>query len=123
MNAKDEARLRDIAEAALLARQYIQGMTYQQFVADTRTQDAVIRRLEIMGEAAGRISEEARSAFPDVPFRQMRGMRNILSHDYGEIHLERVWTTLEQDLPRLIANLLPLFPTLSLTKTPPRQEP
>jgi len=67
MRRRDHAYLIDILEAAELAISYVKEMTRDQFLTDMKTQDSVIRRLEIIGEAAGRISEESRKAYPDLP--------------------------------------------------------
>jgi uncharacterized protein with HEPN domain len=61
--------------------------------------------LEIVGEAAGRISPEVQREFPGIPFREIRGMRNIIAHDYGEVDLERVWETIAHDIPPLLEAL------------------
>ena len=61
--------------------------------------------IEVIGEAASRLTPEAQALFPAVPFRAMRGMRNIIAHDYGEVDLELVWQTAEADLPHLIETL------------------
>jgi uncharacterized protein with HEPN domain len=65
----------------------------------------VLRRLEIIGEAASRLSSDAQVLFPSLPFRSMRGMRNIIVHDYGEVDLELVWKTISNDIPVLIEAL------------------
>lgn len=75
------------------------------FLADSEKQDAVLRRFEIIGEAASRLSAESQALFPGIPFRAMRGMKNIIAHDYGEVDLELVWKTVEVDLPGLIEAL------------------
>jgi uncharacterized protein with HEPN domain len=59
----------------------------------------------IIGEAAGRISPEVQKEFPSIPFREIRGMRNIIAHDYGEVDLERVWETAQEDIPALLKTL------------------
>lgn len=93
--------LRDMLNSALLIREYLRSSGRNSFLADPEKQDAVLRRLEIIGEAAGRLDPEAQALFPDIPFRAMRGMRNIIAHDYGDVDLELVWRTVEADLPRL----------------------
>lgn len=75
------------------------------FVADTRTQDAVIKNLTVSGEAAGRVSDAFRQAHPALPWRQMRGMRNILVHHYFGVNVTDVWETATGDLPSLMAQL------------------
>lgn len=74
-------------------------------MVDTEKQDAVLRRFEIIGEAASRLSPETQELFPYLPFRAMRGMRNIIVHDYGDVDMEQVWTTVTTDLDELIATL------------------
>ena len=65
----------------------------------------MLRRLEIIGEAASRLTPETQARFPQIPFRAMRGMRNIIAHDYGEVDMDLVWTTVSGDLAALIAAL------------------
>ena len=71
-------------------------------MSDTKSQDSVIRRLEIIGEAARRISEETRKAYPNLPWREMIGMRNFLIHDYDDVDIHIVWKTVKKDLPDLL---------------------
>jgi uncharacterized protein with HEPN domain len=80
----------------------LEGIDKNGFYANGEKQDAVLRRLEIIGEAAGRISPEVQKEFPGIPFREIRGMRNIIAHDYGEVDLERVWETTAHDIPALL---------------------
>lgn len=80
------------------------------FFEDDMVQDAVIRNLEIIGEAAKRLDETYRVAHPEIPWRAFAGLRDVLIHQYEGIDLERVWTIVENDLPDLkqaIAELLP----------------
>lgn len=74
-------------------------------MANTQLQDSVIRRLEIIGEAAGRVSRQCRDENPDIPWSQMRGMRNWVIHRYDDVDMDVVWETVEQDIPLLIAQL------------------
>lgn len=80
----------------------MEGIDKDGFYANGEKQDAVLRRLEIIGEAAGRISPEVQREFPGIPFREIRGMRNIIAHDYGEVDLDRVWETITHDIPALL---------------------
>lgn len=80
------------------------------FLQDDMVQDAVIRNLEIIGEAAKRIGEDYRDAHPEIPWRALAGLRDVLIHQYEGVELERVWVIVEKDLPplkRAIAELLP----------------
>src|SRR5437867_12553952 len=97
--------LRDILDSAKAIRQYMTGVSHDQFMADTEKQDAVLRRFEIIGEAASRLSPETQAHFPQLPFRAMRGMRNIIVHDYGDVDLKQICTTGSTDLDELIVTL------------------
>ena len=83
----------DILESARQIQRYLAGVTREAFLADTQLQDAVLRRLEIIGEAASQLPPSAHELFPDQPFRGMRGMRNIIAHDYGVVDVDQVWRT------------------------------
>lgn len=92
-------------DSARLIQGYVADTSPEMFFADTEKQDAVLRRLEIIGEAASRLSSESQSLFPNLPFRGMRGMRNIIAHDYGEVDLDLVWKTATVDLVALVQTL------------------
>ncbi len=93
-----------IQQAADNACAYVEGLCKKDFLADRRTQDAVVLSVFIIGEAAARIMDQ-HPAFvarhPDLPWRSMRGMRNRIAHGYFEINLDVVWETLCSDLPEL----------------------
>jgi len=97
-----QALLRDLLDSARAIRSYLSGVNREAFFADMEKQDAVLRRFEIIGEIAGRLSPETMALFPNLPFRAMRGMRNIIAHDYGEVDLEMVWRTATTDIDPLI---------------------
>ena len=108
---RDQGYLLDILEAARLAVFYVEGISAEDFLQDTLRQDSVIRRIEILGEAARRISPATRALLPTIPWSEMIGMRNLLIHDYDDVDLPIVWQTVQHDLPRLIAQLEPLIPS------------
>ena len=91
---------------------YVAGMTRQDFLQDTQVQDSVIRRLEIIGEAAGRISPEFRDAQPEIQWSEIRGMRNRMIHGYDDVDVDVdvVWDTVERDIPHLIHVIESLVP-------------
>jgi uncharacterized protein with HEPN domain len=90
METDQVGRLRDILEAARLIGFYVRDTTETDFHADKEKQDAVIRRIEIIGEAAAHLTETTRRAVPGLDFRKMRGMRNIVAHDYANVNLHIV---------------------------------
>src|ERR1700684_2761050 len=102
LDDRQSGLLRDMLDSANLIQGYMADITREAFFADTEKQDAVLRRFEIIGEAASRPSPEAQALFPHLPFRSMRGMRNIIAHDYGEVDLDLVWKTATTDLSALV---------------------
>lgn len=103
--SRDLAYWKDILDAARLARRYVEHKNWEGFQADTQCQDAVIRRLAIIGEAARRLSPESLRTFPDLPWSDIIGMRNFVIHRYDAVDLGIVWATVQEDLPKLIAAL------------------
>ena len=91
MEADQLGRLRDILQAARLIASYLEDTTEADFLANSEKQDAVIRRIEVIGEATAHLTEATRQAIPELPFRKMRGMRNIVAHDYANVDLKIVW--------------------------------
>jgi len=94
--------LDDISQAAQKALDFVRGMVYQDFLVDDKTAFAVVRALEILGEATKRIPQEVRDLAPQVPWRSMAGIRDKLIHDYVSVDLEVVWRTVTEDLPPLV---------------------
>jgi uncharacterized protein with HEPN domain len=94
--------LEDILDAANNIAQFIEGFTYEQFARDTKTAFAVIRGLEIIGEAAKQIPLSVREQHAEVPWREMSGIRDKLIHDYFGVNLLAVWKTAAEDLPNLV---------------------
>lgn len=82
---------------------YIGAMDKDSFLKDARTVDAVVRNLEIIGEAASRIPEDYKAFHPEIPWRRVVGLRNRVIHEYFGVDLEIVWTVATQDLPPLRA--------------------
>jgi uncharacterized protein with HEPN domain len=109
MEADQLGRLRDILEAARLIASYLRDATEGDFLANSEKQDAVIRRIEIIGEATAHLTETTRQAIPDLPFRKMRGMRNIVAHDYGNVDMKIVWEVGVAHVPQICAVLEKFF--------------
>ena len=101
----DQVFLMHIVDAVDMIGVYIEGLAKDDFLSDQRTQDAVIRQLEIVGEAAGNLSEELRNSNPDVPWRVIRNMRNRLIHGYFRVNLVTVWNVTQDELPILRAEI------------------
>jgi len=95
----------DIQEAIRRIEAYTSGVTYEAFLADTKTQDAVIRNLEIIGEAAKNLSEEMRTKRPDIPWKSMAGIRDKLIHHYFGVNLDIVWQVVTAELPQVLTPL------------------
>lgn len=98
------ACLEDMLECASVIAEYTSGMTAQDFIHDRKTQDAVLRRFEVMGEAAGRLirnGAESGGALPNLVLREMYGMRNALIHGYDSVDVSVVWATVVRDIPIL----------------------
>ena len=89
---RDPAYLWDMREAALLVRKFLSGKTYADFSMDPLLHSGVERQLEIIEEAARRISKEFQDEHPEIPWRRIIGLRNILIHEYGEVKLDRLWS-------------------------------
>jgi uncharacterized protein with HEPN domain len=109
LTEKQLGLLRDILDSAETIRGYLAGVSRDDFMGNLEKQDAVLRRFEIVGEAASRLAPDTQALFPNLPFKQMRGMRNIIAHDYGDVDIEQVWETASRDLDVLIDSLSEFF--------------
>lgn len=96
---RQAAFLLDILHSAQAIETYIRGYSRDKFLRDPKTQDAVLRRLLVIGEAAGQLSEETSALFGKLPFRKMAGLRNRVVHDYGHIDFAIVWDTVTVQVP------------------------
>jgi len=93
--------LDDISTAILEIQDFTQGMNYEMFAKDRKTVNAVIRSLEVLGEATKRIPTAFRQKHPDIPWSKMAGMRDVLIHDYMGVDLKTVWMVVQMRLPEL----------------------
>ena len=91
----------DIRDSIEAVKRYTTGLTKEDFFNSTEKQDAVYRRLEVIGEAANRLPDEFRDQYPRIPWNKIVGMRNVLIHEYDSIDLDRVWETIQKDIPEL----------------------
>ncbi len=107
---KDAAYLFDIMQAAEKVQRYIKGKTSKDFFEDDLLRDGVERNLEIIGEAARRISAAFKQEHPDIPWRQIIAQRNVLIHEYNDIETKEIWEVATIHIPRLITLVKPFIP-------------
>ena len=114
---RDAAYLWDMLDAARTIREFTSAVRLEQYNQNRMLRLATERGLEIIGEAARRVSETFKQAHPEIPWRSIIAQRNVLAHEYGEIKQERIWIVATVRIKELIANLEPLIPLL-----PPESE-
>lgn len=107
---RDQESLLDIVQAALQIQRYTVNMTRAELDTDDKTQAAVLYRILIIGEATKRISQPLRQEHPNIPWKEMAGMRDVVSHAYDRVNLNTVWDVIENKIPLLLAELEPLIP-------------
>lgn len=103
--------LLDIVDSIISIKEFISGIDYDLFLKDKKTQYAVIRALEIIGEASKKIPKDTRDKYPNIPWRSIAGMRDKLIHDYSGVDVEVVWNTanekilsLENDIKKILSD-------------------
>ncbi len=101
MKKYDVVFLKHMMDAIILIEDYLKNKGYQEFIENRMLQDAVIREIEIIGEATRNLSAAFRSKYPDIPWRQIAGMRDKLIHGYFGVDLDAVWDTATKDIPEL----------------------
>src|SRR3954453_8141144 len=102
MNELDQVRLRHMLDAARAAALFIEGRTRENLEDDLMFAFALVRAIEIVGEAASKISKEEQQNYPEIPWRSITGMRNKIIHDYFDIDYDVVWDTVQLRIPELI---------------------
>jgi uncharacterized protein with HEPN domain len=100
-----EVYLEDIRQAISKIQNYTTGLTQEAFAQDNKTIDAVIRNLEVIGEAAKIVPESIRANYPTIEWKKIAGLRDILAHHYFEVDLEIIWDILQNKLPALTREL------------------
>jgi len=93
--------LDDILESVEKIRRFTQGMSYDEFIDDPKTVDAVLRNFEVIGEATKNVPDDIRKEHADVPWSEMAGMRDKLIHGYATVELQIIWETVQKEIPAL----------------------
>ena len=106
---RDSDYLADLHEAVRRIVAYTAELSYEQFLSDLKTQDAVIRNLQVMGEAAKKLSPTVKRAHPYVPWKQMAGMRDRIVHEYFGVNYDIVWTVARDELPSLLPQIVAIL--------------
>lgn len=104
--------LKDMEEGILKIEEYTDQITENEFYNNTQIHDAVLRRFEIIGEAAKHIPDDFRNDYSDIPWRQIAGIRDIVIHEYFGVNLKRVWRTLKYDIPDLKVKIIKIISDL-----------
>ena len=110
MTSRDRQYLLDILLEAEDALTFIQGASFDDLLTNTMLRKAVLHSLAILGEAAGRIGEASALEVPDLPWRRMKNLRNVIVHEYEGVNLPIIWEIVTVELPVVVAVLDPLFP-------------
>lgn len=105
MQPRDLSYLMDILQAAHWVDEFIQGMSEAEFYRDVKCQSAVMRQIEVIGEATKRLSPTFRDIHPEIPWRSIAGMRDILIHAYDHVDVGEVWNTARFALPELMVQI------------------
>ena len=101
MTKRDIFYLKHILDSARVINNFINESSQEDFLQNRMMQDAVIRNLEIIGEATKHLTKECKEKYPEVEWKRLTGMRDVLSHDYFGIDVDVVWSAVERDLPEL----------------------
>ncbi|MBD2462381.1 DUF86 domain-containing protein [Oscillatoria sp. FACHB-1407] len=111
-NNRDAASVWDMVQAIRRIQEFTMGLTSDDYQASILIQSAVERQLEVLGEAAGRVSDTFRQTHPEIDWRRIVGLRNIIIHRYDEIQQDIIWNVITTELATLLAQLEPLLPPL-----------
>lgn len=106
-------RLQDILDMSAEIKTFTAGMSFADFEKDPKTVKAVLYNLAVIGEVAGQLLPEAESLYPEIPWVDIRGIRNLIIHEYFRVNLSIVWETIQTDLPPLVCQIEELLEKLN----------
>lgn len=107
--SRDRASLLDIVGAGTLILQFAQGIDRPALTIDREKQSAILYQIVILGEAVKRLSSEFRNQHPEIPWRDIAGMRDILTHQYDRVEIDDIWEVIQTDIPQLLSIIEPLL--------------
>jgi uncharacterized protein with HEPN domain len=108
--SRDDESLIDIYDSAQLILSYCKGISQHNLGESLEKQDAILRRITVIGEATKRLSPKFRAKHNHIPWRKIAGMRDVIVHEYDEIDFEEIWMVITENLPQLIKDIKPLLP-------------
>ena len=112
MNRKLSLYIKDIIEAIEKIKDFTDGMNFEEFLQDDKTASAVLRKIEIVGEATKQLQKDVLSRFPEIPWSSMAKMRDKIIHFYHKVDYEIVWKVISEDLPKLKPDLEKIYQIL-----------
>lgn len=101
----DRVRLNHILECAAMISEWLSQVSKESFFVNKQLQAAIIRQIEVIGEATKNVSNSLKEKYSEVPWKEIAGMRNMLIHEYFDVDLEEVWVTSTEDIPELIKQI------------------
>ena len=113
MKKDDSVYLHHIMDALVQIEHYMDNVSHEEFFSSRLLQDGVIRQLEVMGEAARNLSEDLRNEHPEIPWRQMVGLRNRMIHAYFNVDLQIIWEIVQGDIPDLLQKMKQILDAIS----------
>jgi len=108
--------LQDIIDSLTKIEQYIKSIDEKEFFNNSQLQDAIFRRLEIIGEATKNIPQPFRNKYPNIPWKQIAGMRDVLIHEYDSVDIDRIWQVAKNDVPKLKQKIKKINKKLNISK-------